>query len=54
MTTKDEADDSRVADATSKGLDVSGRETLSNEGASMIEACMIEADKSVRPMRLRR
>ena len=35
----------RIADATSKGSDVSRRETSSNEGASMTEVCVITKDK---------
>ena len=35
----------RIADATSKGSDVSRRETSSNEGESMTEACVITKDK---------
>ena len=42
---KDEADDSRVANATSKAFDVSGHETSSDKGASMTEAFVIGADK---------
>ena len=34
---KDEADDSRVAGATSKASDVLAHETSSNEGASVVD-----------------
>ena len=47
-TTKDKADDLRVANTTSRveeGFRTRLHETLGDEGVSIIEACMIENDK---------